>query len=236
MKNIHLLPTSQRSRLANRDSNNKLEVSEKNTLFVNGFGFTPHNIYITNNEKIKDGEYGLSKLGEIIKFHSGYDYRYYAKIILTTDQDLIKDGVQAIDDEFLEWFVKNPSCDEVETSLEETQYGNGIYEYVIYKRFIPKEEPKQDFPMQKLIDIMESDEELRHKQETLEENNEWSLEKAQQYALSKFERKDGAKQGLVLWDTIIEVLKVGVLAGHKFGVNWQKQQNKNMYNDEDVKK
>jgi hypothetical protein len=36
------------------------------------------------------------------------------KIILTTDQDLIKDGVQAIDDEFLEWFVKNPSCEEVE--------------------------------------------------------------------------------------------------------------------------
>lgn len=35
------------------------------------------------------------------------------KIILTTDQDLIKDGVQAIDDDFLEWFVKNPSCEEV---------------------------------------------------------------------------------------------------------------------------
>jgi hypothetical protein len=36
------------------------------------------------------------------------------KIILTTDQDLIKDGVQAIDDEFLEWFVNNTSCEEVE--------------------------------------------------------------------------------------------------------------------------
>jgi hypothetical protein len=36
------------------------------------------------------------------------------KIILTTDQDLIKDGVQAIDDEFLEWFTNNPSCEEVE--------------------------------------------------------------------------------------------------------------------------
>jgi hypothetical protein len=29
------------------------------------------------------------------------------KIILTTDLDLIKDGVQSIDNEFLEWFVKN---------------------------------------------------------------------------------------------------------------------------------
>lgn len=35
------------------------------------------------------------------------------KIILTTDVDLIKNGVQEIDDEFLEWFVKNPSCENV---------------------------------------------------------------------------------------------------------------------------
>jgi hypothetical protein len=33
------------------------------------------------------------------------------KIILTTDQDLIENGVQAIEDEFLEWFVKNPTCE-----------------------------------------------------------------------------------------------------------------------------
>ena len=33
------------------------------------------------------------------------------KIILTTNKLLIKDGVQAIDDDFLEWFVKNPSCE-----------------------------------------------------------------------------------------------------------------------------
>ena len=66
-------------------------------------------------------------------------------IILTTNKLLIKDGVQAINDEFLEWFVKNPSCNMVEISLEETQYGSGIYEYVIYKREIPKEELKQDW-------------------------------------------------------------------------------------------
>jgi hypothetical protein len=47
-------------------------------------------------------------------FEKLHDKSNYKKIILTTDQDLIKDGVQAIDDEFLEWFVKNPSCEEVE--------------------------------------------------------------------------------------------------------------------------
>jgi hypothetical protein len=36
------------------------------------------------------------------------------KIILTTDPQLIQDGVQAIDDTFLEWFVKNPTCENVQ--------------------------------------------------------------------------------------------------------------------------
>jgi hypothetical protein len=43
----------------------------------------------------------------------------YKKIILTDNKDLIKDGVQAIDDEFLEWFVKNPSC---ESAMVEEKY------------------------------------------------------------------------------------------------------------------
>jgi hypothetical protein len=105
-------------------------------------------LYITSDEEIKDGEYGLSRLGEIIKFHSGYDYRYYAKIILTTDQDLIKDGVQVIDDEFLEWFVKNPSCEYVEVEEEQINNKSGSsYSTTTnykYKIIIPKEEPKQE--------------------------------------------------------------------------------------------
>ena len=60
------------------------------------------------------------------------------KIILTTDPDLIKDGVQAIDDEFLHWFVKNPSCEWINVKY---QYWEGKYTYGI---IIPKEEPKQE--------------------------------------------------------------------------------------------
>ena len=58
---------------------------------------------------------------------------------MTTDQDLIKDGVQAIGDEFLEWFVKNPSCEEVEIESWQTK---GEWD-LDYKIIIPKEEPKQ---------------------------------------------------------------------------------------------
>ena len=77
-------------------------------------------------------------------------------VILTTNNLLIKDGVQAIDDEFLQWFVKNPSCEEVDTR----RVANGVanhkltYEYKIIipkeidvlelGQIIPKEEPKQE--------------------------------------------------------------------------------------------
>jgi len=44
------------------------------------------------------------------------------KIILTTDQDLIKDGVQSIDDEFLEWFCsKNGEVDFVKVITTEDE-------------------------------------------------------------------------------------------------------------------
>ena len=72
-----------------------------------------------------------------------------AKIILTTDQDLIKDGVQEIDDDFLEWFVNNSSCEFVLTipdviGLRDVFQPTGKD---LYKIIIPKEdsELKCDF-------------------------------------------------------------------------------------------
>ena len=66
------------------------------------------------------------------------------KIILTTDQSL--NGVQAIDDEFLEWFVQNPSCESVEVDRDEREVGNHlggvVIEYGDYKIIIPQKEPK----------------------------------------------------------------------------------------------
>jgi hypothetical protein len=140
MKNLHLIPTDKPSSLYYKDDNYKLANSTMAIdWYISSAGYKPTNIYITSDEEIKDGDYGLSKLNEIIKFHIGYDYRYYAKIILTTDQDLIKDGVQAIDDEFLEWFVKNPSCEEVEVQ----KWFDGL-DFLEYKIIIPQEEPKQE--------------------------------------------------------------------------------------------
>lgn len=76
---------------------------------------------------------------------NSFRYEDVKKITLTTDQDLIKDGVQEIDDEFLEWFVKNPSCEFVMTipdviGLRDVFQPTGKD---LYKIIIPKEEPKQ---------------------------------------------------------------------------------------------
>ena len=107
---------------------------------------------IDNNEKVtQNGIWAkCSFTGDILKNRNG---QYAHKVILTTNKLLIKDGVQSIDDEFLEWFVKNPSCEEVEIG-EGVRYedewidnedGGEIFQhqYCSYKIIIPKEESKQ---------------------------------------------------------------------------------------------
>ena len=107
-----------------------------------------------------------------------YHYVGFKKIILTTDQDLINDGVQAIDNKFLEWFVKNPSCEEVEVEnssvvkehiFDGSNDGEVIWEYKI---IIPKEEPKTN--LEKHLESLPDSQFIRRsavvtQQETLEE-------------------------------------------------------------------
>ncbi len=133
MKNVHLLPTGKASRLY-KDQNNILN--------VHGIGDKQH-IYITNNEVKKHGDWVVSNLNEL--FRSLYCQNEYRKIILTTDQDLINEGVQPIDDEFLEWFVKNPSCESVEVELKnDWNLEKGLtMPNFFYKIITPEEEPKQ---------------------------------------------------------------------------------------------
>jgi hypothetical protein len=112
------------------------------------------NIYITSDEEIKEGDWYLSidnfvRKADII-WNTVYGKCPNKKIILTTDQDLIKDGVQAIDKEFLEWFVKNPSCEEVEVESEIRNWKEINY-IIIYKIIIPKEQAKQETALEEAI-------------------------------------------------------------------------------------
>ena len=108
MKNIHILATDKPSRLHEYDYLSPMGLSKEPLQWKLG-----RNIYITNDEEIKEGDWFINTLTNYIVKGSGVDMNW-KYIILTTDADLIKDGVQAIDDEFLEWFAKNPSCEEFE--------------------------------------------------------------------------------------------------------------------------
>jgi hypothetical protein len=127
MKNIFLIPTPNPSRLY--EFGGHLSLTNVPTS-----AFRNLNIFITSDEEIKEGDYYIAECGSIdrpIHKHLGKEPKGdYKKIILTTDQDLIKNGVQSISDEFLEWFVKNPSCEDVEVEKEQ---------YILQHLFKPQE-------------------------------------------------------------------------------------------------
>lgn len=125
MKNIHVLPTDKASSLIIYNSKLKLV----NYPVITPSGNQKH-VYITSDEEIKEGDWCIEyddidkKWLNLYKpTNKSWDMVSKAnycrlrgtvkKIILTTDQDLIKDGVQAIDDEFLEWFINNSNCEEI---------------------------------------------------------------------------------------------------------------------------
>jgi hypothetical protein len=155
MKNLFLVPTEKPSRLRYNLSNVLVLTKES----YRDYGkLDNQHLYITNSEEIKKDDWvfvegqlapqkarGVLPNGDI-ECANGIDYvgRKTKKIILTTDPDLIADGVQPIDDEFLEWFVKNPSCNNVEVDLLPYDGTKSIDKYWFgeYKIIIPQEQPK----------------------------------------------------------------------------------------------
>ena len=138
MKNIHVIPTDKPS------FGKYLVINKKGKLCIwstdtmgSQITLNPQNIYITSDEEIKEDvdQWYLDKFLNKPRNSSGSQYAEKQDvIILTTDQDLINDGVQAIDNEFLEWFVKNPSCEEVEVKkgfADGTAYGYNFLDYKI---------------------------------------------------------------------------------------------------------
>jgi hypothetical protein len=212
MKNIHVLPTDKPSRLY-LHSNNELQLRTNIIRTSEDYLGTNQHICITNDEEIKDGDWCYDKVLNIVfqtDNRTNFDYVNQSdnvfKIILTTDQDLIKDGVQAIEDEFLEWFVQNPSCEFVPI-ITTTVNNESLYKTNIGFESWRKEEQKQH-----LIDIMRGDEELgiyeEPKQETLEEAAENMWLDPIQNLTSKMSFIQGAK-----WqaDDIIDKLYIHII-------------------------
>jgi hypothetical protein len=214
MKNIYILPTDKPSKIA------KYLLEIKDTSFFsdkNGYAYSldcyhkgwsdiwqPQNIYITDDSKLKGGDYAINSNGYLIKINqfsedelsfiplkkdvycnteTWHKIKCYKKIILTDNKDLIADGVQELPEDFYSWFLKTPSCEFVEVipigfedredyliiipkeeSKQETQIQQ-MEDRIMGKNvdtgYRLQEEPKQDFPMQGLIDKMENDKTLK---------------------------------------------------------------------------
>jgi hypothetical protein len=168
-RNLYLLPTDKGQRITKTSKGTLLWCSKSAEDFIEiRKGYLGFHLYITSDEEIKEGDWPINlSTNEIEKASKNLSIKWlnkatnwkngwggirkqYQKIILTTDQDLIKDGVQAIDDNFLEWFVKNPSCEWVEIKME-NYYASGALQPNLwqYKIIIPQEEPKQETTIEK---------------------------------------------------------------------------------------
>jgi hypothetical protein len=154
MKNIHIIPTDNPSRLY-LHSNNELQLRTNIIRSSEDYLGTNQNMFITSDEEIKVGDWVIEfqkgdDIGEVHFINSEYVIAgdIQKKIILTTDFTLAPD-VHKIPDEFLEWFVKNPSCDEVGVELKTKQLIRpyDVYNETIsyYKIIIPKEEYQQEY-------------------------------------------------------------------------------------------
>jgi hypothetical protein len=230
MKNIHLLPTDKPSKL--------FQILQFNFIFDNQNKYSEEykklhkyknkNIYITNDEEIKEGDCYIY-LGQINKrirknTSAEYPYPHYKKIILTTDKDLIKDGVQAIDDTFIEWFVENPSCEEVEVEKENIcarchsndvdecwsakECSDGRYDKIRYKIIIQKEE----------LNYNMKEEILAEKERLEKEEPKQSIQEfIEQHAITEQQLIDGYNQGLQL------ILENASKIPNQEGAKWQQE-------------
>ena len=232
MKNIHILPI-------NLDS----VFQQSNGYIIN------QNVYITSNEKLPYDDsifatgafYHRDAAGDVHIINKDTHYpnpNFCSRIILTTDESLFKDGVQAIDDEFLEWFVKNPSCESVET-VQVCIIGcdklilNGENSICCgdkkYKIIIPQEEPKQDsvFENAKLV--------LR---EHLLENKEQVAKDLQEMKeKSSTNRDETLEEAAEFWDAKQTILEFTKSTNRPFakafieGANWQQEKS---YSEKEV--
>jgi hypothetical protein len=251
MKNIHVLPTDKPSRLI---YNNRLKSfcfqKEKDGMYINdgkvssanfwsiekaqNNGFQPQNIYITNDEDIKEGDWFINKFyidkrapiaSQRFAMNSNAVFSNPKKIILTTDQDLIADGVQAIEDDFLEWFVKNPTYESVR--VNNLCYGAlGGFADAGYKIIIPKEEPKLDLEKE----MFELEQEL-----DIPSHLRWHNSKPEQETLEEAAENHASKK-LQRPITIYTPLESNVAEYVSFvkGAKWQQEQDKNKYSEEEV--
>ena len=151
MKNIFVLPSDKPSRLYIGNNGNFVFGMVKTSIQSKNNDFTNQNIYITNSEEINKDTKPCWCINTIkntwdddLIYYQGsmpqYHYIGFKKTILTTDPELIKNGVQEVPEYFLKWFIvgKNPiEYVEIKLHLESLDTMKNSYEIIIPQ---PKQE------------------------------------------------------------------------------------------------
>ncbi len=266
MKNVFLLPTDKSSVLYKRNDLGKFYLGSFDICVPGDKLRTNQHIYITNSEEIEEGDWFITTdTNEIDKSDwVKFNFNNGKKIILTSDPELIENGVQAIDDEFLDWFVQNPSCKFVQVDTYSKKIGietdaNGYREMDVfvsdYKIIIPKEEPKRkidtcynfDMEIGCVQDICRCEQEEPKQECTCgvcdyceEQESIQILKKAKENALKQETLEEAAEKEFPLVDT--EWCRTGAaeeenlhLLGHrKSFIKGAKWQAERMYSEEEV--
>jgi hypothetical protein len=168
-KNIWLRPTEQPSDLLlcikdyTEHIGTPAEGSDKKGNLRLGFGksanrgfYQPQYVYVTSNENPRDGDWCLDiytkaifKIGPWLSKGQTTLLNATRKIALTTEPDLIKEGVQPIEEGFLKWLEKNPKHKEIEVAYVYCKEGVGKVisnmrrgKSDSYLIILPNEEPK----------------------------------------------------------------------------------------------
>lgn len=148
MKNIYSTISDSPTRLSNtHDGNLNLD----DTRYLKDY----ISLYITSEDEIKDC-YVLNIHTHEVYFVKGWYgcQPIVKKIILTTDQLLIDNDIQKIDEEFLQWYVINSDCEYAKLEkgfVDATSYGYNFLDYQIVmpltkenkpgtKKYTPEEE------------------------------------------------------------------------------------------------
>lgn len=235
MKNIHILATYEASRLGLHDGVLEYAPLLGFNLFDKNKNFrhNPQHIYITDNSEIKVGDwYYYKHFGEDIidKANENTDLvnlnkpdRYFKKIILTTDETLIKQGIQRIGDDFLQWFCNNSDCEYVEVDLTPiNEFGSIIkvdsygFDKFIYQIILPQENN-----LHTTMDNKETIEEAVEKIAMDKLKDKWRHLYTFGYPKKPFP---------INYENDLNNVKVGVYEG----TNWQKQQDASKYSEEDM--
>lgn len=237
-KNIWLLPTDKPSRLVTIDGNLYFGKNEREMMSAEFLNIQSQNIYITSDEEIKEGDWCMSLCDD-----ESYEEIYQCKkanlvpiedrkIILTDNEDLIKDNVQSIDDEFLEWFVKNPSCEFVNI-VPYDGYSRKIGSYSGYEIIIPKEEPKQ-YPIGGYAPGNYTCKCVTCEKKFVGDKRAVQCESCAILTTKEEPKKEMLEEASTNYANYNLQLHNAIKEAVKFGAKWQQEQNKNLYSEEDV--